>query len=127
MFLTDHEVRQLSERGWSVRELAGRARVLLRHYGVPREPLRFAPPDGVRGTRATEPRRPKAELGWTPTRSRCAAQSRRVRARVERTCLSGSATPHDVGLWRRITSGATGRFTPWKFNWLANHKIIAAL
>lgn len=31
------------------------------------------------------------------------------------------------GAWRRITSGGTGRFTPWKFNWLANHKIIAAL
>jgi SAM-dependent methyltransferase len=31
------------------------------------------------------------------------------------------------GAWRQITSGATGRFTPWKFNWLANHKIIAAL
>ena len=31
------------------------------------------------------------------------------------------------GPWRRITSAPTGRFTPWKFNWLANHKIIAAL
>ncbi len=31
------------------------------------------------------------------------------------------------GLWRRITAGRTGRFTPWKFNWLANHKLIAAL
>ncbi len=29
--------------------------------------------------------------------------------------------------WQRVTSGPTGRFTPWKFNWLANHKIIAAL
>jgi len=29
--------------------------------------------------------------------------------------------------WGRITSAPTGRFTPWKFNWLANHKIIAAL
>jgi len=31
------------------------------------------------------------------------------------------------GAWQRITSAPTGRFTPWKFNWLANHKIIAAL
>ena len=31
------------------------------------------------------------------------------------------------GPWQRLTSGATGHFTPWKFNWLANHKIIAAL
>ena len=29
--------------------------------------------------------------------------------------------------WRRLTSGPTGRFTPWKFNWLANHKLLAAL
>ena len=38
--------------------------------------------------------------------------------------MSGTNTP---GLWRRLTGGATGHFTPWKFNWLANHKIIAAL
>ena len=38
---------------------------------------------------------------------------------------AGSRAPQ--GAWRRITSGATGRLTPWKFNWLANHKIIAAL
>jgi SAM-dependent methyltransferase len=41
--------------------------------------------------------------------------------------VSGPGAPRDGGLWRRLTSGATGRFTPWKFNWLANHKIIAAL
>ncbi len=29
--------------------------------------------------------------------------------------------------WGRLTSSPTGRFTPWKFNWLANHKILAAL
>jgi len=38
-----------------------------------------------------------------------------------------SATPAKKSAWRRVTSGPTGRFTPWKFNWLANHKIIAAL
>ena len=40
-----------------------------------------------------------------------------------------TATPSagSPGAWRWLTSGATGRFTPWKFNWLANHKIIAAL
>ncbi len=41
--------------------------------------------------------------------------------------MSGPPPVRDPGPWRRITSGATGRFTPWKFNWLANHKIIAAL
>ena len=32
-----------------------------------------------------------------------------------------------TGPWGRVTSAPTGRFTPWKFNWLANHKILAAL
>jgi SAM-dependent methyltransferase len=41
--------------------------------------------------------------------------------------MSAPGAPRSGGLWRRLTSGATGRFTPWKFNWLANHKIIAAL
>lgn len=43
VFLTDAEVRSLSEKGWSLRSL-GRRGALLRHYGVPREPLRFAAP-----------------------------------------------------------------------------------
>jgi SAM-dependent methyltransferase len=30
-------------------------------------------------------------------------------------------------MWRRWTSGATGRWAFWKFNWLANHKVIRAL
>mgnify|MGYP003339124002 FL=1 len=30
--------------------------------------------------------------------------------------------------WRRWTEGAaTHHFTPWKYNWLANHKLLAAL
>lgn len=41
--------------------------------------------------------------------------------------MSRPGGPSHPGPWRRLTSGATGRFTPWKFNWLANHKIIAAL
>jgi len=48
VFVTDHEVRQLSERSWSVRELGGRG-VLLRHYGVPGAPLRFEAPDHATG------------------------------------------------------------------------------
>ena len=40
VFLCDAEVRQLHGRGWSVREIGDRG-VLLRYYGVPREPLRF--------------------------------------------------------------------------------------
>ena len=31
------------------------------------------------------------------------------------------------GLWRRVSGGATGKWSFWKFNWLANHKIIRAL
>lgn len=29
--------------------------------------------------------------------------------------------------WRAMTSGETGKWSFWKFNWLANHKILAAL
>lgn len=54
VFVTDHELRQLAERSWSVRELAGRG-VLLRHYGVPRESLRFSAPEGVTGIRLLGP------------------------------------------------------------------------
>lgn len=31
------------------------------------------------------------------------------------------------GLWRQWTGGANGRWTFWKFNWLAHHKLIRAL
>jgi SAM-dependent methyltransferase len=31
------------------------------------------------------------------------------------------------GTWRAFTAGPTGHWTPWKFNWLANHKILGAL
>lgn len=31
------------------------------------------------------------------------------------------------GVWTRLTGGATGRWAVWKFNWLANHKILRAL
>ena len=48
VFLLDMEVRQLAERHWSVRDLNGRG-VLLRHFGVPRETLRFPTPAGVTG------------------------------------------------------------------------------
>jgi len=48
VFLLDMEVRQLAERHWSVRDLDGRG-VLLRHFGVPRETLRFPTPAGVTG------------------------------------------------------------------------------
>ena len=63
VFLTDHEVRQLAERHWSVRDLGGRG-VLLRHYGVPRDALRFSVPDGVTGAQLRGPHDdPHAELG----------------------------------------------------------------
>lgn len=37
------------------------------------------------------------------------------------------STVRSRSLWQRLTGGSTGHFTPWKFNWLANHKIIGAL
>jgi hypothetical protein len=61
VFLTDAEVRQLVERAWSLRPIGARG-TLLRHYGVPREPLRFPAPRGVdrvalrEGSRAEEAR-----------------------------------------------------------------------
>jgi len=61
-FLTDHEVRQLAERSWSVRDLGERG-ALLRHYGVPREPITFPSPQGVTGARLSGAHDdPKAEL-----------------------------------------------------------------
>lgn len=48
VFLADFEVRALLERGWSLRPLGTRG-ALLRHYGVPGQPLQFAVPDGVTG------------------------------------------------------------------------------
>lgn len=46
VFLVDAEVRALVEHGWSLRPLGSRG-ALLRHYGVPLEPLRFPAPAGV--------------------------------------------------------------------------------
>ena len=48
VFLTDREVRELQERAWALREIGTRG-VLVRYYGVPREPVRFPAPDGVTG------------------------------------------------------------------------------
>jgi SAM-dependent methyltransferase len=31
------------------------------------------------------------------------------------------------GAWRTLTGGRTHRWSVWKFNWLANHKIMAAI
>ena len=31
------------------------------------------------------------------------------------------------GVWGRLAGGSTGRWAVWKFNWLANHKILRAL
>jgi hypothetical protein len=61
VFLTDLEVRELLERGWSVR-MVGQRGALLRYYGVPREPVSFPAPDGVgfaalQETRAGDPAR----------------------------------------------------------------------
>lgn len=48
VFLVDREVRELETRAWSVREIGTRG-VLVRYYGVPREPIRFAAPADATG------------------------------------------------------------------------------
>ena len=52
-FLLDFEVRARAERAWSVRPIGARG-VLVRYYGVPREPVRFAAPAGVSGVSIAE-------------------------------------------------------------------------
>jgi hypothetical protein len=64
VFLTDLEVHQLVERGWSLREIGERA-ALLRYYGVPREPLRFPAPAGVSRVAVREGRADGVEVGVT--------------------------------------------------------------
>ena len=48
VFLIDDEVRQLQEWSWSVRPIGDRG-ALLRYYGVPNDPIRFAAPAGTYG------------------------------------------------------------------------------
>lgn len=57
VFLTDLEVRQLEDRGWSQREIGERG-VLLRYYGVPREPIRFPARPGAARVSVREGRGP---------------------------------------------------------------------
>jgi peptidoglycan/xylan/chitin deacetylase (PgdA/CDA1 family) len=62
VFVTDHELRQLVEQQWSVREIASHG-VLLRHYGVPRETLKLAAPADAVGAKFAGPHSDaKAEL-----------------------------------------------------------------
>jgi hypothetical protein len=62
VFLIDREVRELQTRRWSAREIGSRG-VLVRYYGVPREPIRFPAPSGVTGVLLREGRRDEgAEL-----------------------------------------------------------------
>lgn len=75
VFLTDAEVRDACERGWSLRPIGHRG-ALLRHHGVPREPLRFPVPPGVVGAHFRGPRggtepvgsEVKVEAGMAETR-----------------------------------------------------------
>ncbi|MGH7741829.1 MAG: hypothetical protein ACRENS_07395, partial [Candidatus Eiseniibacteriota bacterium] len=46
VFVTDSEVHSLVNRRWSMRTVGARG-ALIRHWGVPGEPLRFAAPPGV--------------------------------------------------------------------------------
>ena len=67
VFLTDAEVRSLVESGWSVRSIGDRG-ALLRFYGVPREPVRFAAPERVSRAVVCEGQtgvaRIEVESGW---------------------------------------------------------------
>src|SRR5207244_3079722 len=58
VFVTDSEVRQLLERSWSLREIGGRG-VLVRYYGVPREPIRFPARMGTTRVSVREGRGPE--------------------------------------------------------------------
>jgi hypothetical protein len=55
VFLTDAEVRALLDQGWSTRPIGDRG-VLVRYYGVPREPVRFPAPAGATGVSVREGR-----------------------------------------------------------------------
>jgi hypothetical protein len=57
VFLTDLEIVELRERGWSLRAIGDRA-VLLRYYGVPRELLRFPARPGATRVSVLEGRGP---------------------------------------------------------------------
>jgi len=57
VFLVDAEVRQLHDRNWSVREI-GKRGALVRYHGVPRDPIRFAAPNGTRSATLRESRGP---------------------------------------------------------------------
>jgi SAM-dependent methyltransferase len=41
--------------------------------------------------------------------------------------VSGGAPAGGRSWWQRARSGPGGRYAVWKYNWLANHKIVAAL
>lgn len=58
VFLVDSEVHQLVERSWSLREIGGRG-VLVRYYGVPREPIRFPARGGATRVSIREGRGPE--------------------------------------------------------------------
>ena len=55
VYLTDVEVHALVDRGWSERAIGDRG-VLVRYFGVPHEPVRFAAPAGVTGAVVCEGR-----------------------------------------------------------------------
>jgi hypothetical protein len=56
-FLADMEVRQLEDRGWSIRDVGARG-ALLRYHGVPREPVRFRARAGISGVAVRDGLRP---------------------------------------------------------------------
>ena len=41
--------------------------------------------------------------------------------------MSGGTRSRGRSWWQRMRSAPAGRWAVWKFNWLANHKIVAAL
>jgi hypothetical protein len=58
VFLTDAEVRQIHERGWSARPIGARG-TLLRYHGEPRLPFRVPAPAGTHGVLLREGRGPE--------------------------------------------------------------------
>ncbi len=58
LFVTDAEVRQIHERGWSMRPIGARG-TLLRYYGEPRLAIRIPAPAGSHGVLLREGRGPE--------------------------------------------------------------------
>src|SRR5439155_37131 len=72
---------------------------------------------------------PAAAYRVRALRRRARPRPARARRRAPRPARAVSRPPatRRPGIWSGLTAGPTGRWTPWKFTWLANHKLVSAL